>query len=206
MAQVPPHLQGGWNQDRMLLSTARNDIHKYHTPSQWRTFPNGMMIGYREVGFADNKGSAGFAFLWLDFWPVENGGYGGWQPFINRWTNNMNRNNSPSLIEPGPEGPVGTVRFEMLRQGLQETEARVTIERALLQGDLPAELAAEAKALLSENFDVRFKDLEFKGGHAGSSLGNPPHMWGVRPYPERVAANAALFRMAARVSAAAGAQ
>jgi len=36
-----------------------------------------------------------------------------------------------SLLAPGPDGPVTTVRYEILRQGLQQCEARMIIERAL---------------------------------------------------------------------------
>ncbi len=36
-----------------------------------------------------------------------------------------------TMAAPGPNGPVATVQFEMLRQGLQETEAMLFIRRAL---------------------------------------------------------------------------
>jgi hypothetical protein len=104
------------------------------------------------------------------------------------------------MIEPGPGGPVATVRFEMFREGLQETEARVVIERALAKGNLPVALANEAKAVLTDAFKTRFKDGDFAGGHAGSSLGNPHHMWGVKPYPAWMDATAALYNTAGKVS------
>jgi hypothetical protein len=37
-----------------------------------------------------------------------------------------------ALLHPGPEGAVSTARFEMLREGIQECEARIFIERSLL--------------------------------------------------------------------------
>jgi hypothetical protein len=59
-------------------------------------------------------------------------------------------NNTTDLFAPGPDGPITTVRFENAREGNQETEARVFIEKAILAGTLPKELAAECQALLDE--------------------------------------------------------
>jgi hypothetical protein len=60
----------------------------------------------------------------------------------------------PPLLAPGPDGAVPTARFELLRQGLQECEARISIEEALTDGKLRAKLgeklAAECQAVLDE--------------------------------------------------------
>ncbi|HUT32963.1 MAG TPA: hypothetical protein VNE39_05760, partial [Planctomycetota bacterium] len=47
-------------------------------------------------------------------------------------------------------GPVATARFELLREGVQECEARIFIEQALGEGKLPAELAAKCSGLIAE--------------------------------------------------------
>jgi len=58
------------------------------------------------------------------------------------------------LLAPGPDGPVASVRYENVREGLQECEARIFIEDALTARDLKsrlgAELAGRAQALLDE--------------------------------------------------------
>ncbi|HET6429451.1 MAG TPA: glycoside hydrolase domain-containing protein, partial [Phycisphaerae bacterium] len=61
-------------------------------------------------------------------------------------------NNVPDLIAPGPDGPVASVRYENAREGFQEAEARVFLEKALLDKarPLPPTLAAEAQKLLDE--------------------------------------------------------
>jgi hypothetical protein len=55
-------------------------------------------------------------------------------------------------LAPGPEGAVVTHRFENIREGVQECEARISIEKALadpaLKGKLGAELAGKAQELL----------------------------------------------------------
>jgi hypothetical protein len=61
---------------------------------------------------------------------------------------------SGEWLGAGAKGPVSTVRFEMLRDGLQEHEARIVLERALLDGSLGKGLgekrAAEVQAMLDE--------------------------------------------------------
>ena len=58
------------------------------------------------------------------------------------------------MLAPGPDGALGTGRLENLREGLQECEARIFIERALLDAAqrqrLGDELAARCEALLNE--------------------------------------------------------
>ncbi len=65
-------------------------------------------------------------------------------------------NNTTDLFGPGPDGPVSTVRFESTIEGNQEAEARIFIERALLDKarPLPAELAGRCQKLLDERTNV----------------------------------------------------
>jgi len=71
-----------------------------------------------------------------DFWPVLEGARGkravlGRYPDTSHWHGGWLRNSTPYVLAPGRDGPVATVRFEMLREGVQECEARIFIERAL---------------------------------------------------------------------------
>jgi len=200
MGEITGGIQGGWNQERPIYASMRNDLHKYAALSQWRCLANGSMLGNRAMGFGDDKGGAGFAFVWLDFWRVKGDGYYfSFQPFVNRLTDVMTRSNSPSLVWPAPDGPRPTVRYEMLREGLQEAEARVALERAVVVGAVTGEPAERCKGLLKEMFAVRYKGGEFAGGHAGSSLGAPNHMWGVHDYPEWLDFASRLFDLAGQV-------
>ncbi len=71
-----------------------------------------------------------------------------------------------ALLAPGKTGTVPTARFEVLREGLQECEARIAIDKALVDPEkrakLGPELAQKAQALL----DQRVRDLR----HATSTL------------------------------------
>jgi hypothetical protein len=64
-------------------------------------------------------------------------------------------NNCTDLFGAGPDGPVTTVRFENARQGNQEAEARIFIEKAILSKKLPTDLAKKCQDLL----DARAKGL-----------------------------------------------
>jgi hypothetical protein len=53
-----------------------------------------------------------------------------------------------SLTVPGPDGPVPTVRFQMLREGIQDAEVKTAIVRAYM--NLPEEARKPYRALLDE--------------------------------------------------------
>jgi len=59
-----------------------------------------------------------------------------------------------SYLAPGPDGPVATARLEMVREGVQECEARIFIERVLtdevLRAKLGDELASRCQTILDE--------------------------------------------------------
>jgi hypothetical protein len=64
--------------------------------------------------------------------------------------------NCTDLFGAGPDGPVGTVRLENAREGIQETECRVFLEKALLDQEqpLPRDLADRCRALLNERTNI----------------------------------------------------
>jgi len=62
------------------------------------------------------------------------------------------------VLWPGPAGAESSQRFELLREGAQEGEARIFLEQALDRGGLPEELAQRARDALrrhnQENFFI----------------------------------------------------
>ncbi|KKK65092.1 hypothetical protein LCGC14_2977640, partial [marine sediment metagenome] len=56
------------------------------------------------------------------------------------------------LLYPGPTGPVPTLRYELIREGLQECEARIFLEKLLTAKPcpLPARLAKQCQGVLDE--------------------------------------------------------
>lgn len=69
------------------------------------------------------------------------------------WNLSMSHETCAALLAPGPNGPVPTVRFELIRLGLYEAEARVIIERTLQSEEkskkLTPELIAKCKDVLA---------------------------------------------------------
>lgn len=55
-----------------------------------------------------------------------------------------------ALLAPGPAGAVPTERYEQVREGVQDCEARVVIEKAILSGKLDAETVKRAWAVLDD--------------------------------------------------------
>jgi len=80
------------------------------------------------------------------------------------------------LLAPGPEGPVATHFFEAFREGIQECEARIFIERALsddaLRRKLGDDLADRCQAFLIERTHIMLKactNLQLSLSDIGSS-------------------------------------
>ena len=91
-----------------------------------------------------------------------------------------------AYLAPGPEGPVATTRLEMVREGLQECEARIFIEKALLdekrRAKLPGALVARAQKLLDERTIAMLRGMNpftFKEHFTGNAAAN--HIWWSRP-------------------------
>ena len=99
----------------------------------------------------------GVGRIGADFWPVardKRGQRRGW--VWDRYPQSKwhSCNLCSHMLNPGPDGPVATARYEALREGMQECEARIAIEKVLtdpgLKGRLGSDLAAQAQALLDE--------------------------------------------------------
>jgi hypothetical protein len=73
-------------------------------------------------------------------------------------------------LDPGPTGPVATSRYEMMREGMQECEARITIESALLDPSAKAKLGDALATRCQQLLDDRiweelkaFGDMQLTG-------------------------------------------
>ena len=128
----------GWNLPRLEAYFAREPLDTFLN-NHWRGLSEmaifGNMRGIGRVGadtwhvVKDPKGNR-IARVWERF-PASSWGY-------------LNCNSS--ALAPAPEGAVATVRYEALREGLQECEARVAIEQAITGADTKAKVGDLAKA------------------------------------------------------------
>ena len=134
--------QKGWENPFLLTQFLRNMSDNYPITT-YRMAPEVNITG----------GQRGIGRIGLDYWPVIRNARGerslqasGRYPKAS-W---RNLNITDSLLAPGKDGPLATARFEMLREGVQECEARIFIQTALDSGRVPAALAAELKNVLAE--------------------------------------------------------
>ncbi|OPX22959.1 MAG: hypothetical protein B1H04_04285 [Planctomycetales bacterium 4484_123] len=106
-----------------------------------------------------SAGIHGMGRMGADFWNLIPGRYNRLWPLLGRyrissWAQLTLANSTAYVLFPAPGGPVATVRLEMLREGSQEAEAKVFIERALTdqarRAALGDQLARRAQGLLDE--------------------------------------------------------
>ncbi|MFB3890625.1 MAG: glycoside hydrolase domain-containing protein [Phycisphaerae bacterium] len=156
------------------------------------------------------SGLRGFGRLGGDLWPALKTSRGGRQMVTFRypvasagglsvWT---------WILEPGADGPIAPPRFELLREGVQQTEARIVVEKALLAGALPPDLAARCRKLLEDRNRATLLGLRGKindphvkqwwENSAGYSEATSARLWYLSSgYDAR---NKALFDLAAEVA------
>jgi hypothetical protein len=142
----------GWRRNNPVVCQFHRDISK--------SAPYLQLLESRitaEKNIAGNQN--GFGRMSATFWPVFKDGRG-----------NLSRTMSSRFMEsswaqcnifmtaylaPGPDGARSTIRYEMLLEGIQECEARIAIEKALLDKDARAKLGEEKAASLQELIDAR---------------------------------------------------
>lgn len=120
----------------------------------------------------------GVGRMCLDFWPVVKGRRGG-SNIYNRWPHSTCSQREPTtthLAWPGPDGAEPTVRYEMLRESVQQAEAMVLISRGLLDHAdvLGQDLADRCRKLFedrirftSQRYDMAFGTVRFTTNHVG---------------------------------------
>ncbi|MGC9454328.1 MAG: glycoside hydrolase domain-containing protein [Phycisphaerae bacterium] len=163
------HGRAGRRSDTILGGWKNLDanVHKVYCGRQYLT-EYGPLHNYRVYGDMSVAGSSnGFGRVGVDIWPVRKDeddqprravhGSGGW--------GNLYRHNPRSIAYPGANGAIGSIRFELLREGLQEAEARIFIEKALTD--------EETADLLGEDIARRYESLSRERlayRHAGGEL------------------------------------
>jgi hypothetical protein len=104
------------------------------------------------------RSSCGAGHIGADFWPVLKDPKGGRPNHMgNRyvfWHSLSISEVIRAILSPGPDGPAATSRLQIMRESLQEAEARIFVQNAVLDADktakLPAELAARCKELCDQ--------------------------------------------------------
>ena len=153
---VDPDLERrhGWDQEQ--YNTQFDRPRTYTCPlTYYRLFGEWNIAG-RQRGFG-RRGA--------DFWPVIEGPRG-LRRIANRYVQSDwgNRNIfQPDWLAPGPKGAISTIRFETVREGIQECEARIFIEKALVDETQRAKLGEELAARAQQILDARTRYIIWEG-------------------------------------------
>ena len=152
----------GWASDFWLAYFPRGEIKLQSTPVEYRNKVEGWMGAVPR----QNKrlGVMGVGRIGADFWPVVKDDRGrvianlaGYFPEAS-WGQLTLNNTATYVLGRGKNGPIATVRSESLREGVQELEARIYLEKAWLDEEAKAmlgdELRGRIRALLDERIRV----------------------------------------------------
>ena len=147
LADSPKDRVYGWQRPELVVEYRRNE--------DLNVWPAATLRSYLELNITGTQRGAGR--IGADFWPVfrdKRGQRTGrvWERYPQSQWRNLDL--FSYLLAPGPAGPVATNRYEFLREGLEECEARIVLERALtdesLKAKLGPDLAQRCEALLEE--------------------------------------------------------
>ncbi|MBN2581697.1 MAG: hypothetical protein JXL80_01420 [Planctomycetes bacterium] len=146
----------GWKGDYLQAVYERNSCMNDIGCTNWR-----HLCEYNIAG-----SQRGIGRLGADFWDVIRDKRGNRRGKVwARYPESSRRNLDlyTSMLAPAPEGPVATARYEVFREGLQECEARIFIERALtdkgVRETLGDDLAARCQDALDERIVLMYRGL-----------------------------------------------
>ena len=161
---------GSWNSGyQFYISTSlRYLLDEFSAPSQFRKIPWASQCVGAPFGKypAFQSTPRGFGGLGIDFWEVN-----GKPPILCTKARAVMRPVTGGIIAPGPDGPIGTCRYEMLREGIQQAEATITIEKAIVARGTPEALVEKCSAFLQTWFRVH----QTKTEDYVRRWGQPPH-------------------------------
>lgn len=138
----------GWRRPEVVATYERTPYLSVFPAVRWRNYVETNITGAQR----------GVGRLGADLWPVirnKNGDRQGfaWGRYPESDWRNLGLYNY--LLAPGPKGPGTTTRFEAFREGLQEAEARIFIEKALLDPNLAAKLGSDLVKRCRQTLDAR---------------------------------------------------
>jgi hypothetical protein len=153
----------GWKRPELYA-----EFRRFTALNEW---PLSTILLFSEIQITGSQ--RGLGRVGADFWPVykdERGRRNAW--IWDRYPQSLwhSCNLMSHMLVPGPAGPVASNRYELMREGIQECEARIAIERVLSdeakKAQLPVELAERAQQLLDDRVWQELKafgDMQLTG-------------------------------------------
>jgi glycosyl hydrolase family 123 len=157
----------GWNLKRLDANFER-----------WGCVPTAPISRWRFIAESSITGNTrGIGRLGADYWPAVRDKRGKrvgtvWHRYPEAHWRVLNI--ATSLLAPGPTGPAATQRLEVLRENVQECEARIVIEQALddetTKARLGEDLVGRCEQLLANRQRTMYRSTSFLQIGPGSSL------------------------------------
>ena len=151
----------GWKQPSLFTRFVRDPEFAVAPLHCWRFWGEYCIAGNQR----------GVARLGADYWPVVKDKQGRRKGLVwERYPESSWRNLGiyTSLLGAGAEGPQATPRLELFREGLQECEARIAIEKALTdeaaKGKLGADLVQQCQDALAERLARMMENMANRPG------------------------------------------
>jgi hypothetical protein len=149
-----------WRNPIRVARFPRNDVRVSTAFAVYRIYAEEWLDAHGRFKKPDPDGyRGGVGRIGADFWPVVKGRYGRSTSIAGRYPESgwgqLTLNYSvPYVLCPGRNGPVASARFELMRENVQEAEARALVEDAAVlapvQAQVGAALSARCLALLQD--------------------------------------------------------
>jgi len=145
-----------------VVHVPRNLLRAYHHPVHFRVYADHWLGAY--AGAATPNGHrGGIGRIGVDFWPVlrkKTHGHQHGRSLCARypetqWGQLGLDHYLPHMLSPGRNGAISTIRFELLRENVQEAEARALLEDIVSRDDLKAKAGADLVKRCLECLDER---------------------------------------------------
>lgn len=162
-AQDPGKQGLGWKRPELYA-----EFRRFSSLNDW---PASTIMLFPELQITGAQ--RGLGRVGADFWPVVKDKQGQrvgrlWEKYPQSLWHSCNM--FSHMLLPGPTGPVASSRYEQMREGIQQCEARIAIERALTDETLKAkvgpDLAGRCQRLLDDRIweELKaFSDLQLCG-------------------------------------------
>ncbi len=147
---------GGWDSDFLQVTSLRS--FDSDAPAAFRLAATNALASR---GTGTREWYRGFSRIGLDFWPIDGGAVIG---RYHRWHNLYRRNLRASTV-PGPRGALPMIGLLFMREGMQETEAQIVIERVLGDSNLAEQLTEAEREAGRKVLDQR---MQFLIDHRGN--------------------------------------
>jgi Glycoside hydrolase 123, catalytic domain/Glycoside hydrolase 123 N-terminal domain len=155
----------GWRRKEIVCQYPRDMVFKWPLTTVRRMAEHNIAGKQRGIGR-----------LGADFWPVLKSIRGGGNKIAGTIAGRYSEHSSwgqltikTAFLAPGKRGAISTVRFEMIRESVQECEARILIDEALLDAGKRARLgealAKRCQQLLDERVRVILRSGRVLGHH-----------------------------------------